>query len=228
MEIAIVILAVVVGSMLLFWGSRVGPRGLRITVFGLYTVYEENPLKLWSTSELRDLIRKEVERLLPPPEDEEDDDDEDNVAPFGDGRDLWDRLEAAGFITIDENRDLRLKDSGNIDWSSTEFVCAHCKGKVFQLWELYRKPSPSTNLVARVKKNPLGHICASCGMRSLVKDEVTESVGVIGPVIDEEGANFFDVLDLFESLRKPPAHPEVGAAPSAPIEGVSEPGTQTI
>ncbi len=207
-------LAVLVGLMLTFWGSGVGPHGPRLMLFGLITLYEE-PLRLWGPHELWDMVRQEVLRQLPPadsaePLEEEIEED------ASDERDLWERCEDAGFTTIDDDRDLRLTDVSCIDWSNTNYECVYCNGKVYRLWELYQPDSPSPNLVERVRSNPLGYVCVSCGCRTLI-DEVTMPVGVIGPVIGP-GANFFDVLAHFEALRKPKTEPVTEPVADAPVE----------
>lgn len=211
----LVFLGVVVGLMVLFWGSGVGPHGPRLMLFGLITLYEES-FRLWGPNELRDMVRQEVLRqLLPvssdePPEEETEED-------ASDERNLWDRCEDAGFRTIDDHRGLRLTDEGSIDWSNTDYYCSHCKKPIYCLWEVYKEDSPSPNLVVgQVKLNPLGYICESCGCRTLI-DEVTMPVGVIGPVIGP-GANFFDVLAHFEALRKPKTEPVTEPVADAPVE----------
>ncbi|WKZ28771.1 MAG: hypothetical protein QY323_04535 [Patescibacteria group bacterium] len=214
----VVVLYVLVGLMILFWGSRVGPQGLRITFFGLFTFYEANPLKLWNTRELRELIRKEVLEMFPSKEgeDEEEDDDE---APF-DGRDLWDRLKASGFTVLTEERDPRAGDIGLIDyWFNHKKSCSYCDGQVAWVWEVCASPNHKSGQVMRAFSNPIGLVCTRCGSCDEDKDDPMQSCGVIGPVM-EPGTNFFDVLEHFEKLRNPQAEAEPNAEAAQPATAI--------
>lgn len=216
MEILVVVLYVLVGLMILFWGSRVGPRGLRITFFGLFTFYEANPLKLWSQQELRKLVRDEVQRLMPP---EEEDDEEEMEKGWASGPDLWDRLSAANFTVLREGRDPRAADIGLIDYQiNYDESCGYCSGRLVWVWEVCASPKQQPGQILRAFSNPIGLICTRCGSCDDDKDDPMQSCGVIGSAM-ESGTNFFDVLDHFEKLRKPQAEAEPNADAAQPEVG---------
>ncbi len=223
----IVILSVVVGLMIFFWGSRVGPNGTHIMLFGIFSVYDSNP-RLMSRGELKRFICEEVQRLLPPPKEDTEDEDEEDSEENPHGPNLWERFTAAGFVTIDDRHGLRLRDIAKIDWEKRSEECSRCSGKLIDLWEVYEIPPSNPSVpVARAAAHPLGHVCEDCGHWQPPQEAPTETHGIIAPTA-EPGANFFDVLDHFASLRKPPAEPEVEAASPSPVESTPEPGTQTI
>jgi hypothetical protein len=227
----VIALLIVVGLMILFWGSGQGPFGMRIILFGLFTVYEEKQ-RFWSLDEILDLVRKEIVRCHEQEKNSEvggDDEHDDKNRRFPDS-DLWDHFEAAGFAVIDDARGPRLADVGKIDWEDTDGVCHRCDRDIVVLWEICTGPEQDGGVVGSVDPNLLGRVCTSCGQRKLADNESTRPVGVIGPVIGKN-PNFFDVLEYFVQLRKPKNGPDRStpeAVATAPLETdqASEPTEQ--
>ncbi len=142
----------------------------------------------------RDLTTSEPEALLEAGivEDEEDDDDLDV-------RDLWDRLEDAGFrvIDIDEVRDWRLADVGAIkiiEPADTLEACK-CGEEMSVLGEIHRYACGRT--VDTALLHELGIVCEGCGYILITK---TDPAGKLAPHINPN-INFFDLLDYFERIN---------------------------
>lgn len=229
METVVIVLVVVAALQLLFMGSSADAGGIRLRVLGLFTLYDDR--QFWTESDIARIahgvvaqeMTAKLEGFLATRS------EEDQPEPDSEDKDLWGRLEAAGFETIDEDRDLRLTDDGKIDWKKSDsYECALCKGPVIELWELYRPTSPSPKMVGRIKKHPPGYVCRDCGAHEWITNGPRVSIGVLAPYL-EEGANFFDILDKIAEERRPKepapaaaAEGDAGAGPSS--EAVSTGG----
>jgi len=183
----------------LFYGTKRNDEVTRVCFFGM-TLYERRrdpslPAPTTTFALGAGATEEDVE-------DEEEQDEESEA----DERDLWERLEGAGFRLIDDERDLRIGDVGSIvpeEMKKTK--CEACKCQMYALSEVYASQLPEGG-IGRAYEMKLGAICENCGSYLPIDVPTNGStVGVVGklpPLLDPHlRPNFFDVLEYLERVR---------------------------
>lgn len=138
---------------------------------------------------------------------------------MADGRDLWERLEDAGFSRIEESRDLRVADVGMIKASLySKASCFRCSAYAYDLSEVYLQRLPSQQMpIGSVALQSIGAVCARCGCVLDVYEDNLPKYGRLAPLTARE-VNFFDVLQFLENLGGDSAESSLGAAELSLLE----------
>lgn len=173
-------------TFLLFYGTKRTDKVTRIAFFG-QTLYE----------------RTRNPQLSPPDAAFALDDGSENGDEAGEEesnqRDLWDRLEDAGFPHIDEERSLRLMDIGSIVDEEADEECDVCASEMRVLREVYASQNENEP-VGRATENWIGEACVDCGHYRFSGDRAPTPIGKLAPLLIGR-PNFFDVLEYFERMR---------------------------
>lgn len=136
-----------------------------------------------------------------------------------DNRNLWERLEDAGFSRIKQSRDLRVADVGMIKaLMYSKASCFRCLSQAYDLSEVYLQRSPSQQMpIGSVALQSIGAVCVRCGCVLDVHDGNLPKYGRLAPLTARE-VNFFDVLQFLESLGGDSAESSLDAAELSLLE----------
>ncbi len=205
-------LGYVIVFILVFWGTKRTASNTTIRFLG-WTLYEHQRYtkSLTTTSKITLTIGSGRDGDEDDADDEDSDDQDDN-------RDLWDRLEDAGFVLIEEDRDLRVGDVGAIKASEyAKAQCFRCLSEVFTLQEAYMHRQPSDDMpIGHVSLQEIASVCENCGC--VIEYSQRAKVGRLPPLMTDT-VNFFDVLDFLEGMDGDDVGDVVDEADMALLEG---------
>lgn len=198
-----------------FWGTEWSASCTRIRFLG-WTLYERQRHTTMLTTKTTITLRlgsgSDGDGVDPDDPDDEDDVDE------TDDRDLWDRLEDAGFVLIEEERDLRVSAVGAIKASEyTKAKCYRCLSEVFTLREAYMdRPPCDDKPIGHVQYKEVASVCENCGC--VVEYSRNVKVGRLSPLMTDT-VNFFDVLEFLEGMNGDDAEDTTDEADVTLLEG---------
>ncbi len=197
-----------------FWGTKWSTSCTRIRFLG-WTLYERQRHTTMLATKTTITLR------LGSGDDDDDDDDnpdeEDDDDEFDD-RDLWERLEDAGFVLIEKERDLRVSDVGAIMASEyTNAKCSRCLSEVFTLREAYmHRPPCDDKPIGHVLFKKVACVCENCGC--VVEYSENSKIGRLSPLMADT-VNFFDVLEFLEGMNGDDAEDTTDEADVTLLEG---------